>query len=172
MALLTVLLKRLTPIAPVVGLLLAGAPFAAAAADASSPSVRLAPSEISWPTAQGTGQEGSSMQTAVRSLVIYGDASKPALYTILFQVAPHAAIPSHSHPENRSCFVVGGVWYFGYGDRYSEGALKELPPGSHYTEPANVNHFAGTKGQGATVECTAVGPSGTKFVEQKDDPRR
>ena len=112
------------------------------------------------------------MQTAVRSLVIYGDASKAALYTILFEVAPNAAIPSHSHPENRSCFVVGGVWYFGYGDKYSEAALKELPPGSHYTEPANVNHFAGTKAKGATVECTAVGPSGTRFVDQQDDPRR
>jgi quercetin dioxygenase-like cupin family protein len=143
-----------------------------AAESAASPSVRLTPSEIAWPVTQGTRQEGSSMQTAVQSIIVYGDASKPALYTILFKVAPNAAIPAHSHPENRSCFVVGGVWYFGYGDAYAETALKELPPGSHYTEPANVNHFAGTKGQGATVECTAIEPSGTKFVDQKNDPRR
>ena len=112
------------------------------------------------------------MQSAVQSLIVYGDAAKPALYTILFKVAPNAAIPSHSHPDSRTCFVVSGVWYFGYGDKYSEAALKELPLGSHYTEPANINHFAGTRGQGATVECTAVGPSGTKFVDVADDPRR
>ena len=97
---------------------------------------------------------------------------KNGLYSIIFKVAPNARIPAHSHPDDRSCFVTNGVWYFGYGDRYDEAALRALPAGSHYTEPANVDHFAGTRGEGATAECTSVGPSETVFAHPGDDPRR
>jgi len=111
------------------------------------------------------------MQGGVESLIVYGDAGKPALYSIMFRVLPNAAIPAHSHPDDRSCFVVTGVWYFGYGDKFDAAALKALPAGSHYTEPSNVNHFAGTKKRAAVVECTSIGPAGTTFVDPKDDPR-
>ena len=100
------------------------------------------------------------------------DAGKAALYSIMFRVQPHAAIPAHSHPDDRSCFVVSGVWLFGYGDKYDAALLKALPPGSHYTEPAHVNHFAGTQNQTTVVECTSMGPAGTTFVDLGNDPRR
>jgi hypothetical protein len=132
---------------------------------------RLTPSEIHWPASGGNEAPGSSMQGAVESLIIYGDGSKSDLYSIMFRVGPNAAIPAHWHPDNRSCFVMLGVWYFGYGDKFNKAALRALPPGSHYTEPANVHHFAGTESEGATVECTSVGPSGTTYVNPNDDPR-
>jgi quercetin dioxygenase-like cupin family protein len=137
----------------------------------SSPQTRLQPQEIPWPAAPLSTQAGSSMQTAVESLVVFGDAAKPGLYSIMFRVKPGAKIPAHSHPDDRSCFVVSGVWYFGYGDRFSETALRALPAGSHYTEPANVNHFAATRRSGATAECTSIGPTGTVFAQPVDDPR-
>jgi quercetin dioxygenase-like cupin family protein len=132
---------------------------------------RLLPSEIPWPAQAVSQQAGSSMQSGVQSLIVHGDAGKAELYSIMFKVAPNAAIPAHSHPDDRSCFVTNGLWYFGYGDRYDEAALKALPPGSHYTEPANLNHFAGTKGEGAIVECTSMGPAGTVFADHANDPR-
>ena len=150
---------------------------AAAAADeperavASAPRARLQPAEIAWPSSRAENIAGSSMQPAVESVVVFGDASKPGLYSIMFRVKPRAKIPAHSHPDNRSCFVVSGVWFFGYGDRYSEGALRALPAGSHYTEPANVNHFAATRRDGAIAECTSIGPTATTFAERADDPR-
>src|SRR3546814_7500062 len=39
--------------------------------------------------------------------------------------------------------VVSGVWNFGYGSAASEDT-KALGPGSFYTEPAGVDHFART----------------------------
>jgi quercetin dioxygenase-like cupin family protein len=132
---------------------------------------RQTPAEISWPAASGS-QAGSSMQTAVESAVVFGDATKPGLYSIMFRVRPDAKIPAHSHPDDRSCFVTNGVWYFGYGNQFTESALRALPAGSHYTEPANVNHFAATHSEGATAECTSIGPSGTVFSKSADDPRR
>jgi len=137
----------------------------------SVPGTRLQPAEIPWPSSRGEHVPGSSMQVAVESVVVFGEASNHGLYSIMFRVKPHARIPAHSHPDDRSCFVLRGVWLFGYGDRYSEKALRALPAGSHYTEPANVNHFAGTGRQGAVAECTSIGPTATTFVERADDPR-
>jgi quercetin dioxygenase-like cupin family protein len=137
----------------------------------STPRSRLQPAEISWPSSSAEKVAGSSMQAAVESVVVFGDASKPGLYSIMFRVQPGARIPAHSHPDDRSCFVVSGVWFFGYGDRFSEEALRALPAGSHYTEPANVNHFAATRRESAIAECTSIGPTATTFAERADDPR-
>jgi len=137
----------------------------------SAPRVRLKPAEIAWPSSRAQDVAGSSMQPAVESLVVFGDASRPGLYSIMFRVRPGATISAHSHPDDRSCFVLAGVWFFGYGDRYSEKALRALPAGSHYTEPAHVNHFAATRRTGAVAECTSIGPTGTTFAERADDPR-
>ena len=138
----------------------------------SSPPTRMTPAEFPWSTAASQGQAGTSMQSAVQSVVVFGDATKPGLYSIVFRVAAGTRIPAHSHPDDRSCFVTSGVWYFGYGNVYAEADLRALPVGSHYTEPANVNHFAGTRSEGATAECTSLGPSGTFFAKLADDPRR
>jgi quercetin dioxygenase-like cupin family protein len=138
--------------------------------ESSSPT-RMTPAEFPWPAAASPGQAGSSMQSAVQSLVVFGDATRPGLYSIVFKVAADVRIPAHSHPDDRSCFVLSGVWYFGYGDVYAEADLRALPIGSHYTEPANANHFAGTRSEGATAECTSLGPSGTSFAKPADDPR-
>jgi hypothetical protein len=64
------------------------------------------------------------------------------------------------------------MWYFAYGDTRNEAELKALPPGSFYTEPAGMNHFAETRDEAMVAECTAVGPTGTTFVNPADDPRR
>ena len=135
------------------------------------PPTRITPAEIPWPGSAPNSQAGSSMQTAVQNVVIFGDAAKPGLYSIMFRVAPNARIPAHHHPDDRSCFVLSGVWYFGHGESFSEAGLRALPAGSHYAEPANVNHFAGTRSEGATAECTSVGPSGTVFAAPSNDPR-
>ena len=54
--------------------------------------------------------------------------------------------------------VVSGTWQFGYGDRFDEHALKRLPPGSVYSEPGAVNHFARTGSEPVLMQITGVGP--------------
>ena len=53
-----------------------------------------------------------------------------------------------------------------------EKALKHLPPGSYYTEPPGVNHFAMTKVTGVVISISGVGPSGTIYVDPKNDPTK
>jgi hypothetical protein len=65
---------------------------------------------------------------------------------------------------------VSGLWYIGYGVEREAGALKALPPGSFYTEPAGAPHFAGTQDQPAVVDITGFGPSDTVYVDATESP--
>ncbi len=131
---------------------------------------RITSAEIPW-SKSVSNQPGSAMRPGLETIFVTGDGKEHALYSLVFKVPPHTTIPAHSHPDDRSCFVLSGLWFFGYGTVRDETKLKALPPGSNYTEPSGTIHFAGTKDQEAIVECTAVGPTGTTFANPADDPR-
>jgi quercetin dioxygenase-like cupin family protein len=145
-----------------------------AAQSGDSREKRLAPSEIPWPAGASTGAAlvGSSGVGGIQPVTLKGDPTKPGLYTILLRVGPNTKIQAHSHPDDRSATVVSGDWYFGYGKDFDEKALKHLPPGSYYTEPPGVNHFAMTKATGVVISISGVGPSGTTYVDPKNDPTK
>ncbi|SFP53643.1 cupin domain-containing protein [Parafilimonas terrae] len=113
---------------------------------------------------------GSSNLSAVQEFVIASDPSKAAFYTIIIKVAPHTKIPAHLHPDERMATVISGTWYFGYGDKFDESKLKELPAGSIYSEVKNQNHFAMTGDEPVIVAITGYGPSGVAYVNPDDDP--
>ena len=98
--------------------------------------------------------------------------SESGLYTLLLRVGPNTRIEAHAHPDDRVATVISGTWYFGYGAKFDEKALKTLPPGSFYTEPPHMNHFAMTRGDGVTIQITGTGPSGTTYVDPANDPAR
>ena len=134
------------------------------------PEQRITPSEIPWPDNQAN-QAGSGMAQGLRTTYLVGDGTSEGLYTLIFEMGPGAQVAPHSHPDARSCFVLSGDWYFGYGEEFDASGLKLLPPGSNYTEPAGRAHFAETRDTAVLVQCTSVGPTGTTFVETADDPR-
>ena len=127
--------------------------------------------EMPWSTSV-SNQAGSAMRPGLVTIFVTGDGKQNELYSQVFKVPPNTAIAPHSHPDSRSCFVLSGIWYFGYGTVRDEAKLKALPPGSYYSEPAGTMHFAGTKDQEVIVECTSIGPTGTTFVNPADDPRK
>ena len=142
-----------------------------AAADGDLQAQRLATEEIPWPGSSARA-EGTAMRSGLQTVVIAGDAKGNGLYTMMVRLPANTRVPPHSHPDVRSCFVLSGTWYFAYGDTRDESQLKALPAGSHYTEPAGMNHFAETRDEAVAAECTAIGPTGTTFVNSADDPRR
>ena len=79
-------------------------------------------------------------------------------------------IQAHSHRDNRMATVVSGNWQFGYGTHFNEAALKSLPPGSVYSEPAGVDHFARTTEQPVTVHICGFGPTNTHYFDPANDP--
>ena len=137
------------------------------------PEIRLTPVEANAARADKT-QIGSSGLAGVRTTILYGDPTKPGLYSILLFVPPNTTIPAHSHRDDRMATVVTGVWRFGYGDQFDASALEELPPGSVYSEPGTPahNHFAQTRNDPVIVHIVGYGPTNTVYVNPADEPRR
>ncbi|HEY7291566.1 MAG TPA: alpha/beta fold hydrolase [Vicinamibacterales bacterium] len=136
----------------------------------TTPQLRLTPDEIRA-TDTRSDAIGSSGLQGVTTRVLAGDPSRGGLYTIALFVPAHTTIPAHSHRDDRTATVISGQWQFGYGDRFGTDALKTLPPGSVYSEPAGANHFARTLDEPALVEITGVGPTDTKYVEATNVPK-
>jgi uncharacterized RmlC-like cupin family protein len=130
---------------------------------------RVTPGEVKWP-AGGSSLVGTSGVSGIQTVVLKGDPTKPGLYALLLRVGPNTKIEAHAHPDDRVATVVSGTWYFGYGREFDEKALKALPPGSFYTEPPGMHHFAMTRGEGVVIQISGTGPSGTSYADPKNDP--
>ena len=133
--------------------------------------MRMTQSELRDPPAD-KNQIGSSRLAGVHTKVLYGDPAKPGLYSILLYVPPHTQIQAHSHQDDRMATVVSGTWHFGYGDKFDTKQLKQLPPGSVYSEPGTSkhNHFAATTDEPVVVHIVGYGPTNTVYVDPADDP--
>ena len=116
------------------------------------------------PTGAGAGTFGVN---GIQTRVLKGDPNKPGLYTIQLAVPANTKIQAHAHPDDRVATVISGTWYIGYGSRFGENKLKALTPGSFYTEPPNVAHFARTGNRPVVVQITGYGPTGTKYVNSQ-----
>ena len=131
------------------------------------PEQRLPVEKFNWPQSQAN-QAGSAMRPGLQTIFVLGDGTSKGLFSVVFRVPANTKIPPHSHLDERSCFVLSGMWYFGYGTVRDEDQLQALPAGSSYTEPAGRMHFAGTKDVEAIAECTAIGRPARRFsIQQK-----
>ena len=72
-------------------------------------------------------------------------------------------IEAHDHPDDRVATVLSGTWHFGYGDTFDAPQLKALPPGSFYTEPPAVFHFARAGDSAVVLQISGMGPTGTTY---------
>ncbi len=139
-------------------LLLAIAFAPAIHADQPLPERRLTPAELV--TLAGT--PGSRVQMSA----VVGESSGPGLYSVRVSIPAHTRVQPHTHRDNRAVLVLSGTWYMGYGARFAPQALKALPAGSFYTEPARQPHFAETQDEPVVLLVTGYGPSDTRMVPQ------
>lgn len=133
--------------------------------------MRMTPAELQGMAFDG-GKAGGSGLAGVNTKVIFGDPTKSGAYAILLFVPPHTSIPAHSHRDDRMATVVAGEWRFGYGNSFEQRALKALPPGSVYSEPAGGNHFAQTGDAPVIVHLVGYGPTDTRYANPANDPAK
>jgi len=137
----------------------------------SLPEMRMTPAEIAASASSlDNNQIGSSGVAGVHTKVLFGDPKKAGYYSILLFVPAHTTLQAHSHPDDRVATVVSGEWHFGYGDHFDAKALKTLPQGSVYSEPAGHDHFARTGDSPVIVEISGFGPTGTHYFDPANDP--
>ncbi len=136
-----------------------------AAAQTSAPGVMaLTPSEMKWSAQGGLALPG------MEQINLVGDPAKPGPYTLRLKFPPGYKLAPHTHPDSREVTILSGTWFTGYGDKFDPAALKELPAGSFYTEPANVAHFVEVR-EPVMIQVSGTGPSGRKFVNPADNPK-
>ena len=149
---------------------LALAATAIGAVEAPAGQRRLDPKDIAA-LAKGGAGAGTSGVSGIQTTVLSGDPTAAGPYTIALLVPPHTTIAAHTHRDSRSAIVISGTWWFGYGAVNTQDKLKALPPGSFYTEPGGVAHFARTGDEAAVVYITGVGPTDTHYLNASADPR-
>jgi uncharacterized RmlC-like cupin family protein len=157
--------KRLVGVAALFSILLGSVSLSLSAATSDDPPLpmqRFTTTEIASMAA--AAKPSSSGVAGVQMTNLVGDPTKPGLYTVRVAIAAHTQAKPHVHRDNRSVTVVSGTWQMGYGAKFDEKALKSLPPGSVYTEPAGQAHFSQTGDEAVVILVTGYGPSDTKFV--------
>src|SRR5262249_32469512 len=124
----------------------------------------LTPSEMKWETQGGLAMAGIEQGKVV------GEPSKPGAYTVRLEVSAGYKLAPHTHPDYREVTILSGTWNTGYGKEFNETALKALPAGSFYTEPANIPHFVEVR-EPVVIQVSGTGPSARAFVNPAANPK-
>ena len=131
----------------------------------SAAPAQVNPANLRW------GPAPPSLPKGARLAVLSGDPSKEGLFTIRLRFPPGYAVPPHSHPSDEIVTVINGQLSLGMGRTMNRRRASSLVQGGFVVAPANMNHYAFTRG-GATVQITARGPFQVTYANPRDDPRR
>jgi quercetin dioxygenase-like cupin family protein len=134
-----------------------------ARAQAMAETLAMTPADMKWQS------QGSLAMAGMEQVNLVGSPSKPGPYTLRLKFPAGYKLAPHTHPDYREVTILSGTWYTGYGARFDEAALKALPAGSFYTEPADVPHFVAVR-EPVMIQVRGTGPSGRKFVNPADNP--
>jgi quercetin dioxygenase-like cupin family protein len=119
---------------------------------------RLTPDEIKW--------EGEP--SGVQRAYLVGDEKKQGMYTYRVRFPANHKVQPHFHPDERVVTVLSGTLFVGFGEQFDESAMKALPAGSIWTEPAKRPHFVFAKeGEVVFQVVGGNGPSGMTRIETK-----
>ncbi len=133
---------------------LMGAVAAKAEVDPKSIALTL-PKDIKW-----TGDK-------VKSAVLYGDPKKPGYYVMLLRWPPDWSTRPHAHPNDRMITVLEGTLWVGTGTRFHPETNTPVTKGGFLVDNAGEPHYEITKGDGALIEITGLGPDPMIPKEEK-----
>ncbi len=109
----------------------------------------------------------SDLPGGVKVAIFMGNPKEPGPYAGRAKLPPRWRIAPHTHPEEgRVATVISGRLYWAIGEEFDESKLQELGPGSVIIEPKGVPHYAMTKDEAVELQVSAIGPAGTKFLNE------
>jgi len=97
---------------------------------------------------------------------LYGDPNKSGLYVTGLKFAAGQKNLPHWHQDERTVVVLTGTYYFAYGEKWDESALKAYPPGTFLTEPPNTAHYNWAKDGEVILQVTGYGPTSAVNIPQ------
>jgi len=148
-------MKRAVVSAAVAFACLVGAASAKAEVDPKSIVLTL-PKDIKW-----TGDK-------VKSAILYGDPKKPgSYYVMLLRWPPNWSTRPHAHPNDRMITVLEGTLWVGTGTKFRPETNTAVTKGGFLVDNAGEPHYEITKGDGALIEITGMGPDTMIPKEEK-----
>src|SRR5439155_13268059 len=105
------------------------------------------PSEIKWQKDSGGFSHADML----------GNPDAPGLYMFRSKGEDGSILPPHWHPGDENVTVISGTFLVGFGDKFDEHALQEVPTGAHLFIPAKMQHFAKNKRE-TVIEIYGEGP--------------
>ena len=142
----------------VIAVLLLAGPIASGQANKPDANgfIRVNPDDVKW-------TDGTAMQ----SIVIAGDPTKPGIYVIRNRFPPHQMSQPHFHNQDRFVTVIKGTWWTASGpdaDVFNPDKTTPLVAGSFMKHPAGGHHYDGAKDEEVIVQIMGMGPVTTTSV--------
>jgi quercetin dioxygenase-like cupin family protein len=149
----------------VVAFAAAGAAFAGGhKSKASVTNVTVTPADIQW-------KDGpKSLPRGAQAAVLEGDPAEKGLFVLRLKVPAGYKIPPHTHPRQERVTVVSGKFQLGHGRTFDEAKLEDLGPGSFFSLPPGMEHFA-QAAEDTVVQLNGDGPWEINYINPADDPR-
>ena len=126
--------------------------------------VMITEPQIKW------GDPPPALSKGATVAVMSGDPGQAGPFTVRVKFPAGYKIAAHWHPTDEHVTVLSGTFSLGTGDAFDMKALHEMPAGSFGVMPAEMRHFAHTKG-GATIQIHGTGPFVLNYVNPAEDPR-
>ena len=146
--------QKLAPVLIIAGVIAS----ALATAQTVAPGVMaLTPDEMKW------SSQGALAAPGMEQLNLMGNPNLPGPYTLRLKFPKGLKIEPHTHPDSREVTILSGLYATGYGEEFDSANLKILPPGSFYTEPANVPHYIEIM-EDTVLQISGTGPSARRRV--------
>jgi hypothetical protein len=135
------------------------------AAAAATGHVMVTPVQVKWADGPPFLKKGAKFT------VLSGDPGAAGPFTIRLRIPAGYRIAPHWHPTDENVTVISGTFSLGMGEKFDAASMKTLPAGGYAVLPAEMRHYAMSKG-GATVQVHGTGPFAITYVNATDDPRQ
>jgi quercetin dioxygenase-like cupin family protein len=142
---------------------------ALAAQESQSPSTQPRQAHATTPAHLNWGPAPAILPAGARLAVLEGDPSKAGPFTMRLEMPAGYRIPPHFHQVDEHVTVISGAFQVGMGDRFDEGKLSTLPPGTFGVIPPGMRHFARAD-KATVIQLHGVGPWGLTYVNPADQP--
>ena len=124
--------------------------------------VMISAKDIKW------GDAPPDLPKGAQIAVLFGDPSKPALYTVRLKAPDGYKIPPHWHTQDEQLTIVSGTMVMHMGDTMTAEA-HDLEVGAFHFLPGKMHHGAEAKGE-TVVQITGMGPFDIHYLNPADNP--
>ncbi|HEY7757957.1 MAG TPA: cupin domain-containing protein [Burkholderiales bacterium] len=117
--------------------------------------------------------DAKSVPPGAKTVMLYGDPSKPGPYVFRVMFPAGYKLPAHRHEDQRNVTVLKGSYWSGVGERFAQDKLKKFGPRDFYITEARVPHFAWAETE-VVIQEMGIGPVSDpiEYVNAADDPRK